>query len=198
MHFSAISHTPHGQCRLSVLIRIVHAGRMYEDEISRTAFADQRMVRHLLALLPAEVAAALDMERLRPLPAEQIGRGARRRVADMAFAVGAPTPQRLNAEALLVVEFQSTPNAHMALRMDAYVALLRQEMAAQLPAAAGLLPVLTTTTLTSMPLVMCGEASEHYADSNPEPLTSARPKALANAMAAWFPSPSMSRNRAAR
>ena len=95
------------------------------------------MVRHLLALLPAEATAGLDTRRLRRLPAEQIGRGARRRVADMAWAVGAPTPERPDAEALLVVEFQATPHPRMALRMDAYVALLRQEMAEELPTAAG-------------------------------------------------------------
>ena len=121
---------------------------MYEDEISRVAFADPDMVRHLLALLPADVVAGLDTGRLRRLPTEQIGRGARRRVADMAWAVGAPTPERPEAEVLLVVEFQAAPHVRMALRMDAYVALLRQEMAADLPAAAGLPPVLPVLVYT--------------------------------------------------
>ena len=121
---------------------------MYEDEVSRVAFADLDMVRHLLALLPTDVVAGLDTSRLRRLPAEGIGRGARRRVADMAWAVGAPTPERPDAEALLVVEFQAAPHAHMALRMDAYVALLRQEMVADLPSAAGLPPVLPVLVYT--------------------------------------------------
>ena len=121
---------------------------MFEDEIGRIALADPDMVRHLLALLPADATAGLDTRRLRRLPAEQIGRGARRRVADMAWAVGAPTPERPDAEALLVVEFQTAPHPRMALRMDAYVALLRQEMAADLPAAAGLPPVLPVLVYT--------------------------------------------------
>ena len=121
---------------------------MFEDEISRIALADPDMVRHLLALLPADATAGLDTRRLRRLPAEQVGRGARRRVADMAWAVGAPTPERPDAEALLVVEFQTAPHPRMALRMDAYVALLRQEMAADLPAAAGLPPVLPVLVYT--------------------------------------------------
>ena len=121
---------------------------MFEDEISRIAFADPDMVRYLLALLPADATAGLDTRRLRRLPAEQIGRGARRRVADMAWAVGAPTPERPDAEALLVVEFQATPHPRMALRMDAYVALLRQEMAEKLPTAAGLPPVLPVLVYT--------------------------------------------------
>jgi len=128
--------------------RIVHAGGMYEDEISRVAFAEPDMVRHLLALLPADAVAGLDTWRLRRLPTEHIGRGARRRVADMAWAVGAPTPERSDAEALLVVEFQSAPHARMALRVETYVALLRQDMADELPAAAGLPPVLPVLVYT--------------------------------------------------
>ena len=121
---------------------------MFEDEINRIALADPDMVHHLLALLPADATAGLDTRRLRRLPAEQVGRGARRRIADMAWAVGAPTPERPDAEALLVVEFQTAPHPRMALRMDAYVALLRQEMAADLPAAAGLPPVLPVLVYT--------------------------------------------------
>ena len=121
---------------------------MYEDEISRIVLADPHMVRHLLALLPADATAGLDTRRLRRLPAEQVGRGARRRIADMAWAVGAPTPERPDAEALLVVEFQATPHVRMALRMDAYVALLRQEMAKKMPASAGLPPVLPVLVYT--------------------------------------------------
>ena len=121
---------------------------MFEDQINRIALADPDMVRHLLALLPADATAGLDTRRLRRLPAEQVGRGARRRIADMAWAVGAPTPERPDAEALLVVEFQTAPHPRMALRMDAYVALLRQEMAADLPAAAGLPPVLPVLVYT--------------------------------------------------
>ena len=126
----------------------VHAGEMYEDEISRIVFADPDMVRYLLALLPADAVAGLDTSRLRRLTTERVGRGARRRVADMAWAVGAPTPERPDAEALLVIEFQSAPHVHMALRMDAYVALLRQEMVADMPAAAGLPPVLPVLVYT--------------------------------------------------
>ena len=121
---------------------------MYEDEIGAIALADPDMVRYLLALLPTDDVAWLDTSRLRRLPTKQVGRGARQRLADMAWAVGAPTPERPDAEALLVVEFQSAPHAHMALRMEAYVALLRQEMAADMPAAAGLPPVLPVLVYT--------------------------------------------------
>ena len=121
---------------------------MYEDEITHIAFADEEMVRHLLALLPADAVAGLDTRRLRRLPAEQIGRGLRRRVADMVWAVGAPTPQRPHAEALLLLEFQSAPHGRMALRMESYVALLREEMAADLRDADDLPPVLPVLVYT--------------------------------------------------
>ena len=120
---------------------------MYEDEITHIAFADEHMVRHLLALLPADAVAGLDMRRLRRLPAELIGRGLRGRTADMAWAVGAPTPLRPHAEVLLVVEFQSAPHRHMALRMESYVALLREEMA-KLPNADGPPPALPVLVYT--------------------------------------------------
>ena len=145
---SAISYTAHGRFRFFAPNRTVHADGMYEDEIGRIFFADPDMVRYLLALLPPEVVAALDTSRLRRLPAERIGRGARRRVADMAWAVGAPTPEHPDAEVLLVVEFQSAPHPRMALRMEAYVALLRLEMADALPVTAGLPPVLPVLIYT--------------------------------------------------
>ena len=121
---------------------------MYEDEISRIAFAEPDMARHLLALLPADASAGLDARRLRQLATEQVGRGARKRLPDMAWAVGAPTPQRPDAEALLAVEFQSRPHDRMALRMESYAALLRQGMADDLPDGADLPPVLPVLVYT--------------------------------------------------
>ena len=121
---------------------------MFEDEINSVAFADPDMVRYLLALLPPEAVAGLDTSRLRQLPTKQVGRGARKRVADMAWAVGAPTPERPDAEVLLVIEFQAAPHPRMALRMDAYVALLRLEMADALPDAVKLPPALPLLVYT--------------------------------------------------
>ena len=115
---------------------------MYEDEINHVTLADPDMVRYLLALLPPDAVAELDTSRLRRLQTKQVGRGARKRVADMAWAVGAPTREHPDAEVLLVIEFQAAPHPRMALRMDAYVALLRLEMADALPDAVMLPPVL--------------------------------------------------------
>ena len=115
---------------------------MHEDDICRTAFADAGMTRHLLELLPDVATAELDPRRLRRLTTEHIASGGQRRRADMAWAVGIlnragggvsqQASRRVsNAEALLALEFQSSPDRAMALRMEIYVALLRQEVAAE-------------------------------------------------------------------
>ena len=117
---------------------------MHEDDICRTAFADAGMTRHLLELLPDVATAELDPRRLRRLPTEHVAAGGQRRRADMAWAVAALGREREGvpqAEALLALEFQSAPDRAMALRMEIYVALLRQEVAAERgPRAGGLLP----------------------------------------------------------
>ena len=124
--------------------RAGQTGAMHEDDICRTAFADAGMTRHLLRLLPNDATAELDPRRLRRLPTEHVAPGGQRRRADMAWAVGTlgrvrhGVPQ---AEALLALEFQSSPHRAMALRMEVYVALLRQEVAAEgALRAGGLLP----------------------------------------------------------
>ena len=118
---------------------------MHEDDICRTAFADAGMTRHLLELLPQDATAELDPRRLRRLPTEHVAASGQRRRADMAWAVGMLGPagptdglqERAGvvvgsgAEALLALEFQSSPDRAMALRMEIYVALLRQEVAAE-------------------------------------------------------------------
>ncbi len=93
------------------------------------------MTRDLLELLPEDATAELDPRRLRRLPTEHVAASGQRRRADMAWAVG--TVERAGvvvgsgAEALLALEFQSSPDRAMALRMEIYVALLRQEVAAE-------------------------------------------------------------------
>ncbi len=118
------------------------------------------MTRDLLELLPEGVTAGLDPRRLRRLPTEHVASGGQRRRADMAWAVGTvggragrrdelqgnlqprggtrlPSQEEagaaagLKGEALLALEFQSSPDRAMALRMEIYVALLRQEVAAE-------------------------------------------------------------------
>ena len=116
---------------------------MQEDDICRIAFADAGMTRRALELLPKRATAELDPRRLRRLPTEHVASGGQRRRADMAWAVGTLGSK---AEALLALEFQSSPDRAMALRMEIYAALLRQEVAAEGGLrAGGLLPLVLYT-----------------------------------------------------
>ncbi len=99
---------------------------MNEDAILRATLGHRASVPPLLALLPKDATAGLDPRRLRPLAVDHVGRGGRRRGGDIAWAIGAPTEDDPHAEALLVVECQSRPERHMALRMLVYAGLLWQ------------------------------------------------------------------------
>lgn len=100
---------------------------MNEDAIMRTALGNPAAVPRLLSLLPVDVGVGLDANRLRRLPAEYVARGGRKRVGDIAWAVGVDKDP--DAEALLVVECQSSTDRRMALRMLVYNGLLWQALA---------------------------------------------------------------------
>ena len=100
---------------------------MNEDAIMRTAFGNPAAVPRLLSLLPPDVVAGLDANRLRRLPAEYVARGGRKRIGDIAWAIGVDKDP--DAEALLVVECQSSTDRRMALRMLVYNGLLWQALA---------------------------------------------------------------------
>ena len=138
---AAMSHNEPGGCRYDRGLASAKLAAMNEDDICRVALADADMTRRFLRLLPARATAELDPRRLRRLPTELVAPGGQRRRADMAWAVGLLAPADAKAEALLALEFQSSPDSTMALRMEAYVALLRQETIAEGGSRAdGLLP----------------------------------------------------------
>ena len=122
-----MSHNEPGGCRYDRALASGKLAAMNEDDICRVALADADMTRRFLRLLPARATAELDPRRLRRLPTELVAPGGQRRRADMAWAVGLLAPADAKAEALLALEFQSSPDSAMALRMEAYVALLRQD-----------------------------------------------------------------------
>ena len=126
-----MSHGKPGGCRYDRALASGKLAAMNEDDICRVALADADMTRRFLRLLPARATAELDPRRLRRLPTELVAPGGQRRRADMAWAVGLLAPADAKAEALLALEFQSSPDSAMALRMEAYVALLRQETIAE-------------------------------------------------------------------
>ena len=101
-----------------------------DDPIDNAAFAHPGMVRDLVRLLPRKLTKDLDLRTLRRLPSANVGKGAARRLADMPLSLGfrPSTGRRPQARLLLMLEFQSTADRHMALRLDAYAALARQDL----------------------------------------------------------------------
>ena len=114
-----------------------------DDPIDNAAFAHPGMVRDLVRLLPRKLTKDLDLRTLRRLPSANVGKGAARRLADMPLSFGfrpsAGRPPQVRL--MLMLEFQSAVDRHMALRLDAYAALARQDMLRRrLLAPGGLLP----------------------------------------------------------
>ena len=100
------------------------------DALDKLAFSFPTMVRALLRLLPKALTAELDPRTLRRLPTTHVGPGLRQRHADMPWriacrpAAGEPP----HPPVLLTLEFQATVDRYMALRVETYTALLRQDL----------------------------------------------------------------------
>ena len=96
------------------------------DERYRTVFAFPRMVEDLLRGFAArEWAGALDFSTLRKMPAEYVSDERLVRRGDTVWEVCFDEGRAM----LVVVEFQSSEDPRMALRLLAYIALLYQELA---------------------------------------------------------------------
>ena len=100
------------------------------DALDKLAFSFPTMVRALLRLLPAALTAELDPRTLRRLPTAHVGSGLRQRHADMPWRIACRrrTGEPPRPHVLLTLEFQATVDRHMALRVEAYTALLRQDL----------------------------------------------------------------------
>ena len=100
------------------------------DALDKLAFSFPTMVRALLRLLPTALTAELEPRSLQRLPAAHVGPGLRQRLADMPWRIAcrrrAGDPPR--PPILLTLEFQATVDRHMALRVETYTALLRQDL----------------------------------------------------------------------
>lgn len=96
------------------------------DERYRTVFAFPRMVEDLLrGFVAREWAGALDFSTLRKMPAEYVSDERLVRRGDTVWEVCLDERRAV----LVVVEFQSSEDPRMALRLLAYTALLYQELA---------------------------------------------------------------------
>ena len=100
------------------------------DALDKLAFSFPTMVRALLRLLPKALTAELDPRSLRRLPTTHVGPGLRQRHADMPWRIACrPAAGRPPwPHVLLTLELQATVDRHMALRVETYTALLRQDL----------------------------------------------------------------------
>ena len=100
------------------------------DKSGKRLFSHGRMVADLIRLLGDPWVDDLDLDRLERLPAEHVTDDLRARLADMPwwapFKPDAGWPA--GAGVMFHVEFQSSPDAHMAERLLEYVVLLRRDL----------------------------------------------------------------------
>ena len=100
------------------------------DQASKRLFSHRAVVAGLVRLLGDDWVDDLDLDRLERLPAEHVSDDLRTRRADLPwwapFKPGAGRPA--GAGVMFHIEFQSSPDAHMAERLLEYVALLPREL----------------------------------------------------------------------
>ena len=117
------------------------------DPVYKLLFSEPRMVEDLLrAFVPDVRTDALDFSTLDKQPTEYVGENLRRRLGDMLWRVRfhAPAHHRGARELLVMLEFQSSSDPDMAIRILAYAGLAHQQSvhAGALNAHGALLPVL--------------------------------------------------------
>ena len=100
------------------------------DALDKLAFSFPTMVRALLRLLPKALTAEFEPRSLRRLPTTHVGPGLRQRHADMPWRIACRrrAGMRTRPHVLLTLEFQATVDRHMALRVEGYTTLLRQDL----------------------------------------------------------------------
>ena len=104
--------------------------RLQSDPANRRLFSHPRMAADLIRLLGDPWVDDLDLDRLKRLPTEYVSNDLRTRRADLPwwapFKPGTGHPA--GAGVMFHIEFQSSPDAHMAERLLEYVALLPGEL----------------------------------------------------------------------
>ena len=109
-----------------------HAARSHSqyDASYKRLFSEPLMVRSLLQDLIAEdFVAELDLDTLERLPGEHVARGGQKRFSDIVWKVQRKGRSDAPCYIAILLEFQSTPDRLMALRLLTYVALLLEELA---------------------------------------------------------------------
>ena len=146
------------------------------DALDKLAFSFPTMVRALLRLLPTALTAELDPRTLRRLPTTHVGPGLRQRHADMPWRIACRrrTGEPSRPHVLLTLEFQATVDRHMALRVETYTALLRQDLLHE-----GRLPGPNRALPRVLPVVVYTGRERWRAPLSVRALTAPGPEALA-------------------
>ena len=102
----------------------MNAPRDIKDRIAKRLLRHPRMVRDMLAFVPAEWLADVRLDSLRELPAEFVSARGQRRVGDLLMLADRDDGRRL----LLMVEHQSAPGRRMAARMTTQTGMLYESL----------------------------------------------------------------------
>ncbi len=99
------------------------------DPIYKRLYAFVEMVADLLrSVVPKATLEALDLRTLEKVPAEYVGDHFQQRHGDTVWRVRAGGPDSAWAYVLVLLEFQSSSDATMALRVNEYTVMLYREL----------------------------------------------------------------------
>ena len=120
---------------------IIHEGH---DRAAKRIFGDVRTMRDVLrAFVPGDWVADLDLNTLRPLPAEHVGTELRRRRGDLLWMVDL----KGGGSVVVVVEAQSSPDTRMGARTMTLTGLICEGFKAEAWGPAGRLPAVLPIVL---------------------------------------------------
>ena len=126
----------------------MNQGNPASDPIYKRIYAFAEMVADLLrSIAPTATLEALDLRSLRKAPADYIGDDFRQRRGDTVWRVRAQGANGGWAYVMVMLEFQSTSDATMALRVNEYTVMLHRELLRAKAAKPGDLPLVLPVVL---------------------------------------------------
>ena len=118
------------------------------DPVYKRVYAFAEMVADLLrSVVPKATLEALDLRTLEKVPAEYVGDHFQQRHGDTVWRVRAGGPDSAWAYVLVLLEFQASSDATMALRVNEYTVMLYRELLRAKKVAPGELPLVLPVVL---------------------------------------------------